>query len=241
MTNQDQTAATPADHSDEFPDANSGLDAVDLDQAGAPGSGAPGASAPDASDAAEKPGNPGEAGTPTAAAEHLTQAADQAETTEPAANVDSATNADQANQVDPANEAAAQVADLTNDLQRINAEYANYRKRTEQQRQIIGEVAVAGVVNELLPILDDLDRAQEHGDYDGVVKSIGDSLQNTLTKLGLTKFGEQGEEFDPAVHEALMTVAAGEGQESQVVGQVLRAGYKIDDRVIRTAGVAVTQ
>lgn len=219
MTDQDNVV-----NSEEFPDANSGLDAVDLEQA-------------DAGEAGESPANTGDAASDSAAE------APSAVGDEPQGESDFADGGQSSasSEVAPEQAAADPVAELTNDLQRIQAEYANYRKRSEERGRIVGEVAVAGVLNELLPILDDLDRAQEHGDYDGVVKSIGDSLQATVTKLGLTKYGEAGEAFDPSVHEGLMTVEATEGQEAQVVGQVLRPGYKVNDRVIRTAGVAVTQ
>lgn len=212
------TAQDNVNSGEEFPDANSGLDAVDLEAA-------------NAEEAGESPADAGEA---------ASDSADEAPATvgdEPQGEADFGDAGEGASTKSETD----QVAELTEDLQRLNAEYANYRKRSDQQRQLVGEVAIAGVLNELLPILDDLDRAQEHDEYEGPLKSIGDSLQGVVTKLGLTKFGEVGESFDPSVHEGLMTVEAAEGQESQAVGQVLRPGYKVGDRVIRTAGVAVTQ
>lgn len=217
---------------DEFPDANSGLDAVDLDQA-------------DAAEAGSSPADVGEAASDSAAeAGAAVGDIDQSEGEFGDAGEAVAEGANGADgETEPTNAEPTKdpVAELTEDLQRLNAEYANYRKRSEERSRIVGEVAVAGVLNELLPILDDLDRAQEHGEYEGVVKSIGDSLQGVVANLGLAKYGEAGEAFDPSIHEGLMTVEAGEGQEAQVVGQVLRPGYKINDRVIRAAGVAVTQ
>lgn len=220
MTNQGNEEAAGA--AGEFPDSNSGLNAVDLDAA-------------DTAEAGSSPVDSGEA---------ASDAADEAPAVDLTGDVQGEPGFGDPAAAATADEPAAAgdpVAELTDDLQRLNAEYANYRKRSEERGQIVGEVAVAGVLNELLPILDDLDRAQEHGDYDGVVKSIGDALQGTLTKLGLSKYGEAGDEFDPAVHEGLMTVEATDGQAAQIVGQVLRPGYKVNDRVIRTAGVAVTQ
>lgn len=219
MTAQDGANPGAANSDDEFPDANSGLDAVDLDQA-------------DTEEAGEAPADAGVAASDSA--DEAPSGVGDIDQSEPDFGDSEVSNGGQA--VDSERD---QVAELTNDLQRINAEYANYRKRTEERSRIVGEVAVAGVLNELLPILDDLDRAQEHGEYDGALKSIGDSLQGVVTKLGLTRFGEAGEAFDPSIHEGLMTVEATDGQESQSIGQVLRPGYKINDRVIRTAGVAV--
>lgn len=227
MTAQDGANVGAATSGEEFPDANSGLNAVDLEQA-------------DAEVAGEAPADAGVAASDSAD-EALSAVGDIDQDEPEFGNADvangSADLADNAGESETDN----QVAELTNDLQRINAEYANFRKRSEERSRIVGEVAVAGVLSELLPILDDLDRAQEHGEYDGALKSIGDSLQGVVTKLGLTKFGETGEAFDPSIHEGLMTVEAQEGQEPQSVGQILRPGYKINDRVIRTAGVAVTQ
>lgn len=222
MTAQDGTNPGAADSGGEFPDANSGLDAVDLDQA-------------DAEVAGEAPADAGVAASDSA--NEAPSGVGDIDQSEP--DFGDADGAEGSSSGQAAESERDQVAELTDDLQRINAEYANYRKRAEERSRIVGEVAVAGVLNELLPILDDLDRAQEHGEYDGPLKAIGDSLQGVTTKLGLTRFGEVGEAFDPSVHEGLMAVEAAEGQESQSVGQVLRPGYKINDRVIRTAGVAV--
>ncbi|GAB2472484.1 nucleotide exchange factor GrpE [Jatrophihabitans fulvus] len=125
------------------------------------------------------------------------------------------------------------------DLQRLSAEYANYRKRSERERLAAGEIAVARVVAELLPVLDDLDRAKAHGDLTGALKAVADKLDGVLAKLGLTAFGEVGDPFDPERHEAVMH------DESDAVTEptcttVMRQGYLLNDRLIRPAMVGVS-
>jgi molecular chaperone GrpE len=132
----------------------------------------------------------------------------------------------------------AQVAELTADLQRVTAEYANYRKRVDRDRQSVNDLAAAAVVSELLPILDDLGRAREHGEYEGALKSVGDQLEATTTKLGLEAFGAEGDPFDPTIHEA-MTHSEGEGLEAPQVSMVFRIGYLFRGRVLRPARVGV--
>ncbi|MGI9198629.1 MAG: nucleotide exchange factor GrpE [Candidatus Nanopelagicaceae bacterium] len=131
-------------------------------------------------------------------------------------------------------------ATLTADLQRLQAEYSNYRKRVERDRAVASEIAIAAVLSELLPTLDDLDRAQEHGELTGGFKSVADQLINIVTKLGLEKYGKDGEEFDPQIHEALMHETSSEVQ-SAVASKILQPGYKFKERVLRPARVAVTQ
>ena len=131
-------------------------------------------------------------------------------------------------------------ATLTADLQRLQAEYSNYRKRVERDRAVASEIAIAAVLSELLPTLDDLDRAQEHGELTGGFKSVADQLINIVTKLGLEKYGRDGEEFDPQIHEALMHETSSEIQ-SAVASKILQPGYKFKERVLRPARVAVTQ
>jgi molecular chaperone GrpE len=131
-------------------------------------------------------------------------------------------------------------ATLTADLQRLQAEYSNYRKRVERDRAVASEIAIAAVLSELLPTLDDLDRAEEHGELTGGFKSVADQLINIVTKLGLEKYGKDGEEFDPQIHEALMHETSSEVQ-STVASKILQPGYKFKERVLRPARVAVTQ
>ena len=133
-----------------------------------------------------------------------------------------------------------QVAELTADLQRVTAEYANYRKRVDRDRQSLNDLAAAAVVADLLPILDDLARAREHGEYEGALKSVGDQLEATTSKLGLEPFGEIGDAFDPTIHEA-MTHSEGEGLEGPRVSMVFAVGYTFRGRVLRPARVGVEE
>ena len=129
------------------------------------------------------------------------------------------------------------VAELTADLQRVQADFSNYRKRSLRDQEAAGERARAGVVSQLLPVLDDLDRARSHGDLEGgPLKAVADKLVSVLTGLGLTSFGAEGEDFDPSLHEAVQH----EGDGSRpVIGTVMRQGYKIGEVVLRPAMVGV--
>ena len=130
------------------------------------------------------------------------------------------------------------LATLTNDLQRLQAEYANYRKRVERDRELVKDLAVASVLSELLGTLDDLDRARAHDELSGGFKAVADQLLAVTTKLGLVKFGSENEAFDPQVHEALMHENSPDVKETSVT-KVLQPGYKFKERVIRPARVAV--
>ena len=135
-------------------------------------------------------------------------------------------------------DADLRVAELTADLQRVHAEYANYRKRVERDRELIRATAVGGVLTELLGVLDDIDRARQHDELEGAFKSVGESLEATVTRLGLEKYGSAGEAFDPNIHEALTHEASDEVSEPTVVA-VYQPGYRYADRVLRPARVAV--
>jgi molecular chaperone GrpE len=135
-------------------------------------------------------------------------------------------------------EVEAKLTELTGDLQRVHAEYANYRKRVERDRELIRQTAVGGVLAELLSALDDIERARQHGELEGAFKSVGESLEATVTRLGLESFGAAGEPFDPNVHEALTHEASDEVSEPTVVA-VYQPGYRYADRVLRPARVAV--
>jgi molecular chaperone GrpE len=131
-----------------------------------------------------------------------------------------------------------ELAERTADLQRMTAEYANYRRRVERDRVTVIENAKAAVVTDLLVVLDDLDRARAHGDLEsGPLKSVADKLAAALAKHGVTEFGLEGESFDPTRHEAVQH--EGDGH-NPVVGIVMRKGYRIGDRVLRNALVGVT-
>jgi molecular chaperone GrpE len=154
---------------------------------------------------------------------------------------DGATGAGPAQPASPDGDAlAAQLAERTADLQRVHAEYANYRKRVERDRLAVREQALANVLSSLLPVLDDIGRAREHGDLNGAFKSVGESLETIAAKLGLESFGEPGEPFDPLVHEALMHSYSPDVTEPTAV-QILQPGYKVGERIIRPARVAVAE
>ena len=146
----------------------------------------------------------------------------------------------------PAPEAAAraeapaedpEVADLKSTLQRVKAEYDNYRKRSVRQEQAAADRAKAGVVSQFLPVLDDLDRARNHGDLEtGPLKSVADKLATALEGVGLTSFGAEGDPFDPSLHEAVQH--EGDGS-NPVIGNVMRQGYRLGEQVLRHALVGV--
>ncbi|MEU9984259.1 nucleotide exchange factor GrpE [Streptomyces sp. NPDC050856] len=154
----------------------------------------------------------------------------------------------------PAGDASAQSAGLTAqldqartalnertaDLQRLQAEYQNYRRRVERDRATVKEIAVAGLLTELLPVLDDIGRAREHGELVGGFKSVAESLETVAAKMGLQQFGKEGEPFDPTIHEALMHSYAPDVTETTCVA-ILQPGYRIGERTIRPARVAVAE
>jgi molecular chaperone GrpE len=132
---------------------------------------------------------------------------------------------------------AGKAAELLSDLQRVQADFANYRKRALRDQQVATDRAKASVITQLLPVLDDLDRARSHGDLEsGPLKAVADKLVSVLAGLGLSGFGDEGDEFDPALHEAVQH--EGEGTHP-IVGTVMRRGYKVGDLVVRHAMVGV--
>ena len=142
----------------------------------------------------------------------------------------------------PAQPELDRAAELTADLQRISAEYANYRKRVERDRVAVVEMATAGLLSALLPLLDDVDRAREHGDLTGAFAAVGEGLEQVTSKLGLEVFGEVGEPFDPAVHEALMAAEPDPESSVPTCAAVLQKGYRLKGgRVLRPARVSVAE
>ncbi|AWS40028.1 nucleotide exchange factor GrpE [Streptosporangium subroseum] len=137
-------------------------------------------------------------------------------------------------------ELATQLAERTADLQRLQAEYSNYRKRVERDRAAVREQAVAGALVELLPVLDDIGRARDHGELTGGFAKVSESLEAATGKLGLTTFGTKGEPFDPTVHEALIHSYSPDVTEPTCV-EILQPGYRIGERVLRPARVAVAE
>lgn len=135
--------------------------------------------------------------------------------------------------------ARKEAAERTADLQRITAEYANYRKRMDRDRDLARESGKAFVLGELLTVLDDLDRADSHGDLTGAFKAVADRLTGTLDRLGLTRFGAVGDEFDPSRHEAVHFDTSPQAS-VPVLSSVMRPGYSVGDKLIRPAVVGVT-
>jgi molecular chaperone GrpE len=137
-------------------------------------------------------------------------------------------------------EEADKAAELLGDLQRVQADFANYRKRALRDQQAAADRAKAAVVSQLLPVLDDLERARRHGDLEsGPLKSVADKLDGALNGLGLTAFGAEGEDFDPLLHEAVQHEGDGAQGSKPVIGTVMRHGYKLGEHVLRHALVGV--
>ncbi|MFB6889365.1 nucleotide exchange factor GrpE [Kitasatospora sp. NPDC056327] len=136
--------------------------------------------------------------------------------------------------------ARRELAERTADLQRLQAEYQNYRKRVERDRLTVREIAVSNILESLIPVLDDIGRGRDHGEVTGGFKSVAESLETVVAKLGLQQFGKEGEPFDPTMHEALMHSYSSEVTEDTCV-QILQPGYRIGERIIRPAMVAVAE
>jgi molecular chaperone GrpE len=139
-----------------------------------------------------------------------------------------------------AKELRTKLAERTADLQRLQAEYANYRKRVDRDRAAVREYAVAGALTELLPALDAISQAREHGELSGGFKSVADSLQAALGKLGLVSYGQRGDVFDPKIHEALTHSYSPDVTEDTCV-EIFQPGYKVGERILRPARVAVAE
>ncbi|MFE2311433.1 nucleotide exchange factor GrpE [Streptomyces sp. NPDC059411] len=187
----------------------------------------------------DTPQVPTGAGAEDAAAEPKTAGSSKEEPAAPAGDAAAAAAADVAllAQLDQARTA---LNERTTDLQRLQAEYQNYRRRVERDRIAVKEIAVAALLTELLPTLDDIGRAREHGELVGGFKSVAESLETAAAKMGLQQFGKEGEPFDPTIHEALMHSYAPDVTEDTCVA-ILQPGYRIGERTIRPARVAVAE
>jgi molecular chaperone GrpE len=139
---------------------------------------------------------------------------------------------------DRASELETRLKERTDDLQRLQAEYVNYRKRVDRDRALVKEQATAATLTGLLPVLDAIDQAREHGELSGGFKSVADSLQTALGRLGLVAYGEKGDAFDPKIHEALTYSYSPDVTEDSCV-EILQPGYKVGDKILRPARVAV--
>lgn len=184
----------------------------------------------------EKPEVPADAA-PDDAAEPKAAASSKEEAAAPAGDSAAAQDVALLAQLDQARTA---LGERTADLQRLQAEYQNYRRRVERDRIAVKEIAVASLLTELLPTLDDIGRAREHGELVGGFKSVAESLETAAAKMGLQQFGKEGEPFDPTIHEALMHSYAPDVTEDTCVA-ILQPGYRIGERTIRPARVAVAE
>jgi len=145
-----------------------------------------------------------------------------------------------ADEPDPVRELQGQLAERTLDLQRLQAEYVNYKRRVDRDRDLVRDTTRAGVLSAMVPVLDDIERARTHGELTGGFKAVAESLHRVLSGLGLDRYGEPGDPFDPRVHEAL-THAYGEGVEQPTAQTIMQPGYRIGDRIIRAALVGVVE
>ena len=197
---------------------------------GQPRRGKHAASQPAGTTGASRPGGPGAAKhgkTDEAAPEAAPAPAPEASETEKAEAL-------------AAQELRTKLAERTADLQRLQAEYANYRKRVDRDRATVREAAVAGALTELLPVLDAIGQAREHGELSGGFKSVADSLQAAVGKLGLVSYGQRGDVFDPKIHEALTHSYSPDVAEDTCV-EIFQPGYKVGERILRAARVAVAE
>jgi molecular chaperone GrpE len=132
------------------------------------------------------------------------------------------------------------LAERTGDLQRLQAEYVNYKRRVDRDRDLARKAGIEGVLRDLLSVLDDLRSARDHGELTGAFKAVGDEVERITTKYGLTPFGSKGDPFDPHIHEALLHAHA-EGIDGPTCVEILQPGYRVGDRVLRPARVAVAE
>lgn len=143
-------------------------------------------------------------------------------------------------EADPAEELERERDALQDDLKRLQAEYVNYKRRVDRDRQSVRETAVGSVLTDLLPVLDDIGRAREHGELEGGFKAVAEALETTLAKLGLERYGEAGDPFDPRIHEALMHQYA-DDVDGPTCRLIVQPGYRHGERILRPARVAVAE
>lgn len=151
-----------------------------------------------------------------------------------------ALDADSAEADDALTEAVAKASEHLADLQRLQAEYVNYRKRVERDRSLVVDLAVARVVEALIPVLDDIAAARSHGELEGPFAAIADKFEGTLGRLGWISYGMAGDPFDPSIHEALASTTEA-GISTPIIREVSQAGHRLGDRVLRPARVVVAQ
>jgi molecular chaperone GrpE len=191
-----------------------------------------------------KPASGGTAGAESPEARHQAAVAESPAKSEPSVDAEVVDVIDDEETAGPTPFAAElealrkELDERTNDLQRVTAEYANYRKRVDRDRTLVVEQATGAVLSALLPVLDDVDRARDHGDLVGPFSSVAEQLVTALTKFGLTPFGAKGDAFDPTRHEAVAHLTSAEVTEPTCI-DVMRRGYLLGERLLRPALVAV--
>lgn len=193
-------------------------------------------------DNAEQPDVPSGA-TPDDAAPQAAEPSTEEGPAAPAGDAASSTTAQSAQDVGliaQLDQVRTALGERTADLQRLQAEYQNYRRRVERDKVTVKEIAAANLLSELLPSLDDIGRAREHDELVGGFKSVAEALETVVAKMGLQQFGKEGEPFDPTIHEALMHSYAPDVTETTCVA-ILQPGYRIGERTIRPARVAVAE
>ncbi len=134
-----------------------------------------------------------------------------------------------------------QLAERTADLQRLQAEYVNYKRRVDRDRELVRAQGETAVLQSLLTVLDDIGRADEHGELEGGFKAVADAIHQLAAKHGLESFGAKGEAFDPSVHEAVFHAGESAEVDTTTIDSVLRIGYRHGDRVLRPATVGVVE
>jgi molecular chaperone GrpE len=133
-----------------------------------------------------------------------------------------------------------QVGERTADLQRLQAEYVNYKRRVDRDRDLARKAGVEAVLKDLMSVLDDIRSAREHGELTGGFKAVADEVERVTTRYGLQSYGTKGEAFDPHIHEALLHAHA-DGIDGPTCVEILQPGYRVGERVLRPARVAVAE
>jgi molecular chaperone GrpE len=136
-------------------------------------------------------------------------------------------------------EMAARIGELTTDLQRLQAEYVNYKRRVDRDRELVRENATYTALAPIVEVLDTIDRAREHGELDEGFQTVADQLERVVANAGLVKYGEPGDPFDPRLHEALSHIGEDPDVEVTTCKVIAKAGYRIGQRVVRAAQVLV--
>lgn len=202
-----------------------------------PSGATPDDAAPQAAEPSTEEGPAAPAGDADKTSAQSAQSAESARSDQPGQSGQSAQDVGLIAQLDQVRTA---LGERTADLQRLQAEYQNYRRRVERDKVTVKEIAAANLLSELLPTLDDVGRAREHGELVGGFKSVAEALETVVAKMGLQQFGKEGEPFDPTIHEALMHSYAPDVTETTCVA-ILQPGYRIGERTIRPARVAVAE